>query len=40
MSERLELLWAWAPFLIGGFGMNILIAVVATIIEFANVYMR
>ncbi len=35
MSERLELLWAWAPFLIGGFGMNILIAVVATIIGTA-----
>ena len=35
MSERLELLMAWAPFLMGGFGVNILVAVVATIIGTA-----
>jgi polar amino acid transport system permease protein len=32
MNERLDLLITWAPFLLGGFGMNILIALAATLI--------
>lgn len=32
MSESLELLWAWTPFLLTGFYWNIVIAVLATVI--------
>jgi len=32
MSDLVEVLWAWTPFLLGGFGWNVAISVLATLI--------